>query len=584
MQAYMRYFFLIAFTLLWSLSFAQKQRVMIGGYTPGLFVEYPLNEGETFTSIAAKYNLAPDSLAEFNNMDYHESALKAKTLKIPLTPENFDQQGNPAIGEGLVPVYFLATYSQSLQQITTKVNWVPITSLKRWNTQADDVVAKGTELLVGFLKARLDKLAFFEDTVSSTFARVDVQPKDEIEKADVNSTPKPEKSTVIATEKLTKKDSGQLKNAELVNNKSNVGYPNKGAASAAKPKVDSSSLKVGEVKIKDPEKKPGSLLVVAPKIPKTPAKNPITTKQIDSLNLALKTNNKSASDIKKNQTNLPDKTVKIDGDKAIVKLPVKPVVKPLSKKDSINNISNTTIKPNSKLDSIKNSVIVKKPSKTDSAKASAIVTNKEVIAKKPADKKGTETVTNNKTKIDSVAISKVTKDSSLAANSKRPVVITAPKDVTQPLGKGNTGDVVKTATPEPAKNDIKPTLPVKENATEASKTTNNTYIALLNNQAFESVFNVEVADKPAKQLVGDASFFESRSGWNDKKFYVLMPYIAAGTVVKITSKDNKSVYAKVLGTMPTMKENNGILLRLSNSAVAALGINNSKFPVVVSYY
>jgi hypothetical protein len=36
--------------------------------------------------------------------------------------------------------------------------------------------------------------------------------------------------------------------------------------------------------------------------------------------------------------------------------------------------------------------------------------------------------------------------------------------------------------------------------------------------------------------------------------------------------------------MPEMKENKGLLLRLSNSAASYLGMVDSKFPVQVSFY
>ena len=60
--------------------------------------------------------------------------------------------------------------------------------------------------------------------------------------------------------------------------------------------------------------------------------------------------------------------------------------------------------------------------------------------------------------------------------------------------------------------------------------------------------------------------------------------IVPGTIVKIASMENKVVYAKVLGSMPEMKENNGLLLRISNAAASYLGIIDPKFPVQISYY
>jgi hypothetical protein len=85
-----------------------------------------------------------------------------------------------------------------------------------------------------------------------------------------------------------------------------------------------------------------------------------------------------------------------------------------------------------------------------------------------------------------------------------------------------------------------------------------------------------------KKLTGDASIFLSKTGWNDGKYYVLMPKVKPGSIVKVTSA-NTTIYAKVLGDMPVMTENKDILLRLSNSAATELGVTDGKFPVVVTY-
>jgi hypothetical protein len=60
--------------------------------------------------------------------------------------------------------------------------------------------------------------------------------------------------------------------------------------------------------------------------------------------------------------------------------------------------------------------------------------------------------------------------------------------------------------------------------------------------------------------------------------------VTPGTILKISSSDNKVIYAKVLGSMPEMKENNGLLLRISNAAASNLGIIDPKFPVQITYY
>jgi LysM repeat protein len=86
----------------------------------------------------------------------------------------------------------------------------------------------------------------------------------------------------------------------------------------------------------------------------------------------------------------------------------------------------------------------------------------------------------------------------------------------------------------------------------------------------------------SERTTGVAATFKSTSGWQDKKYYVLINNVEPGTIIKITASD-RTVYAKVLGSMPEMKENNGVLLRMSNAAASYLGIIDPKFTVDISY-
>ena len=71
--------------------------------------------------------------------------------------------------------------------------------------------------------------------------------------------------------------------------------------------------------------------------------------------------------------------------------------------------------------------------------------------------------------------------------------------------------------------------------------------------------------------------FKSTSGWQDAKYYVLMNNVVPGTVLRITSKNTgRQVFAKVLGAVPPGKESEGLLLRISNAAAAALGVPNGE--------
>ncbi len=119
---------------------------------------------------------------------------------------------------------------------------------------------------------------------------------------------------------------------------------------------------------------------------------------------------------------------------------------------------------------------------------------------------------------------------------------------------------------EPAKKEIKNTIPISNNSLSE-----------------EGVFGTAFNNENLQQINGDAATFKTTSGWNDKKFYVLMNDVEPGTIVKITAGNRRAVFAKVLGSLPEMKENSGLLLRLSNAAASSLEITDQRFTVNVSY-
>ncbi|PWT78125.1 MAG: hypothetical protein C5B59_02485 [Bacteroidetes bacterium] len=87
-----------------------------------------------------------------------------------------------------------------------------------------------------------------------------------------------------------------------------------------------------------------------------------------------------------------------------------------------------------------------------------------------------------------------------------------------------------------------------------------------------------------KMSNGQAGTFKSTSGWHDGKYYALMNNVPVGTIVKVSSPStNKSIYAKVLGQLPEMKESAGLSIRISNAAAADLGTGEGKFPVELKY-
>ena len=82
---------------------------------------------------------------------------------------------------------------------------------------------------------------------------------------------------------------------------------------------------------------------------------------------------------------------------------------------------------------------------------------------------------------------------------------------------------------------------------------------------------------------GDAAAFKTTSGWDDKKYYILINDINQGSIVRITMND-KSICAKVMGPLPTIKEDNGLIARISSAAADALGVQDAvKFTVTINY-
>ena len=104
----------------------------------------------------------------------------------------------------------------------------------------------------------------------------------------------------------------------------------------------------------------------------------------------------------------------------------------------------------------------------------------------------------------------------------------------------------------------------------------------------EGYFAVAYTQHAAGQLKqfrsGDAATFKTISGWTDHKYYVLMNDVAPGTIMRITGITNKNICAKVLGPLPDTKTASGLLLRMSNAAAAALGANDTKFTITVTYF
>jgi len=160
----------------------------------------------------------------------------------------------------------------------------------------------------------------------------------------------------------------------------------------------------------------------------------------------------------------------------------------------------------------------------------------------------------------------------IPAKEKAPPVV---KKITKPVD-----EVVETVQEKPVKKDpppaqVKEPVPEKPAVVRTGKS--------FNGGLFKTDFDKQISDDRGSEN-GTAAVFKSTSGWEDGKYYCLHNSATAGTIVKITNTGTgKTIYAKVLDVIPDIKQNNRLLVRLSNAAANELGAGDSKFDCTVSF-
>lgn len=103
---------------------------------------------------------------------------------------------------------------------------------------------------------------------------------------------------------------------------------------------------------------------------------------------------------------------------------------------------------------------------------------------------------------------------------------------------------------------------------------------------FKPFYEQQVKSTPqTKDETVTAGIFKTISGWEDAKYYLLIDAVQPGTIVKVINPaNNKAVYAKVLGQMSGIRQNEGFDIRISNAAASVLEISEQdKFVVKVNY-
>jgi LysM repeat protein len=127
-----------------------------------------------------------------------------------------------------------------------------------------------------------------------------------------------------------------------------------------------------------------------------------------------------------------------------------------------------------------------------------------------------------------------------------------------------------------------------ERKIETPTTTQISHVAITdaNGGYFKSQFDLQIKTQPVKaDQTASAGIFKTSSGWQDAKYYALMDNVEPGTIIRVINPTNsKAIYAKVLGEMSGIRQNQGYDVRISNAAASALDVSDTdKFIVRVNY-
>lgn len=148
---------------------------------------------------------------------------------------------------------------------------------------------------------------------------------------------------------------------------------------------------------------------------------------------------------------------------------------------------------------------------------------------------------------------------------------TPPPAATQPAETSNTPEETPAAAP------IKPVA-------ESTHTAAVPAVSTPANVPFEAIYSQQTAGKDTKTEKGPAGWFKSNAVLNSGKYYALHNSAPRGTIIKVTNPLNgKFIYAKVLDAIPQLKQNAGLIIKLSDASMQALSTSDPKFYCELTY-
>jgi LysM repeat protein len=143
---------IIAFILLTQIVWSQSD-MAVQGTSPDLYLLHTVQPKETWYAIGRIYNLQAKEIAALSGVTMDKLNI-GQQLKIPLTAQNFTQDGKKSGDEVFVPVYHIVQEKEWMYRISQNHNKIPIETLEKWNSVTNDQLQAGMKLVVGYLKVK----------------------------------------------------------------------------------------------------------------------------------------------------------------------------------------------------------------------------------------------------------------------------------------------------------------------------------------------------------------------------------------------------------------------------------------------
>lgn len=224
------YLSVLFFLLLPLFSFCQQPIIEVQNSGGTFFLAHTVAPKENFYSIGRLYNVSPRELASFNKLSMENGLNIGQHLKIPLDKNNFVQSTSKNAAEALVPLYHIVAPDETLFRIGMNYKNVPVNSLKKWNHLTSDQVARGTSLVIGYLKVNKSESALAHAKFNIPSANNNQVTANNISKdpPQTKSNPAPVKEETTREEPQVKPDTEPVKTAPEPTAKSDSKSVNEG--------------------------------------------------------------------------------------------------------------------------------------------------------------------------------------------------------------------------------------------------------------------------------------------------------------------------------------------------------------------